>query len=349
MGKSFNNILVIQTAFIGDVILTLPLVQSLKLNFPQSTIDLVVVPRTSEIFFNHPAVSGVFPFDKRGKDKGIMGFWKFWKTINTRMYDLIVVPHRSFRSALLSWLLKPKMSIGFDRSAGRWLLKRIVRYDPTAHEIDRNLSLLKPLELPLLPDTLPQLYPSTEDVHVVDSMVAGLGLSEQSRMIAVAPGTLWNTKRWPADRFIALCKQLLFECSAVLLIGGKEDAALCEEIVETAKTKNVFNVAGRLSLLQSAELIRRCKVLVSNDSAPMHLAVAMSTPVVTLFGATVPEFGFAPRGQHDSVVEIKGLECRPCSIHGGNVCPIKTFGCMLNIAPEVVMDKVMLSLHEKKR
>jgi heptosyltransferase II len=346
--KSINSILVIQTAFIGDAILTLPLLQSLKINYPQSTIDIVVVPRTAEIFFNHPAVSSVLPFDKRGNDKGIMGFWRFRKTLTSRIYDLIVVPHRSLRSALLCWLLKPKMSIGFDRSAGRWLLNRIVRYDPTVHEIDRNLSLLSPLKLTIIPNELPHLYPSSEDVRVVDSVVAGLDQREENRMIAVAPGTIWSTKRWPADRFVALCKLLSSECSALLLVGGKEDAVVCEEIMEATKTRKVFNAAGKLSLLQSAELIRRCKVLVSNDSAPMHLAVAVGTPVVAIFGATVPEFGFAPRGEHDRVVEIKGLKCRPCSIHGSNICPIKTFECMLNITPELIVAKAKSAMYEKE-
>jgi heptosyltransferase II len=344
--KSFNNILVIQTAFIGDAILTLPLVQELKNNFPNSTIDVVVVPRTAEIFFNHPAVSRVFSFDKRGSDKGIMGFWRFQKTLSPTNYDLIVVPHRSLRSALLCWLLKPAMSIGFDRSAGRWFLNTVVHYDPGVHEIDRNLSLLSPLKLTIIPDELPQLYPSSEDVRVVDSLVAGLGQHVKTRMIAVAPGTIWSTKRWPIDRFVTLCNLLASECSALLLIGGKEDAALCEEIMGATKTKKIFNAAGRLSLPQSAELIRRCKVLVSNDSAPMHLAVAVGTPVVAIFGATVPEFGFAPRGQDDIVIETKGLKCRPCSIHGGNVCPIKTFECMNMISSEFVLEKVKFLLQK---
>jgi heptosyltransferase-2 len=345
--ETFNNILVIQTAFIGDAILTLPLIQVLKKNYPHSSIDVVVVPKTVDIFSNHPAISSIIPYDKRGKDNGLIGFWRLWNQLRAKNYDLIVIPHRSIRSALLAWLLKPNVRIGFDRSAGRLLFTKVVQYDPTEHEIDRNLSLLSPLSLRVNKNELPQVYPSAEDVQVVDAVLDSIGLNKENHIITVAPGTIWNTKRWPADRFATMCKQLSSECSAVLLVGGKEDSAMCEEIAEMSKAKNVFNVAGKLSLLQSAELIKRSHVLISNDSAPMHLAVAVATPVVAIFGATVPEYGFAPRGAHDIVIETKGLKCRPCSIHGGEVCPIKTFECMIAIAPELVLSTVKPFLQER--
>jgi len=341
VNKTFSNILVIQTAFIGDAILTLPLIQVLKKNYPQSSIDVVVVPRTADIFSHHPAISHIIPYDKRGKESGLISFWRLRNRLRAKNYDSIVIPHRSIRSALLAWLLKPNVRIGFDRSAGRSFFTRIVHYDPTAHEIDRNLSLLSPLSFPINKNELPQLYPSAEDVLVVDSALESFGMKNENRLITVAPGTIWNTKRWPADRYAAICKRLSSECSAVLLLGGKEDSALCKEIVEMSMAKNVFTVAGRLSLLQSAELIKRSHVLISNDSAPMHLAVAVATPVVAIFGATVPEYGFAPRGVYDIVIETKGLKCRPCSIHGGDTCPIGTFECMMAITPELVVNKVM--------
>jgi heptosyltransferase-2 len=220
------------------------------------------------------------------------------------------------------------------------LFKKIVHYNSSAHEIDRNLSLLNPLKLPAIATKLPRLYPSNQDIQVVDLIINNYGLNLYKNILAVAPGTIWNTKRWPANRFAAICEQIASGSIGIVLVGGGEDEVLCKEVMEIAQTKNVFSVAGKLSLLQSTELIRRCKVLISNDSAPMHLAVAVGTPVVAIFGATVPEYGFAPRGSRDIVVEMKGLKCRPCSIHGGNVCPIKTFECMLSITPEVVVSKV---------
>ncbi len=346
--ESFSKILIIQTAFIGDAILTLPIIQVPKQNYAQSSIDVIVVPRTAEVFANHPAISNIIQYDKRGSDKGIKGLWRLRTKLKSLNYDLVIVPHRSLRSALLTWLLKPTMSIGFDRSAGRWLFKKIVRYNSSAHEIERNLSLLSPLKLPHVAIELPQLYPSNQDVKIIDSIMNEYGLNRYKNILAVAPGTIWNTKRWPADRFAAVCEQIAFENIAIVLVGGREDEILCEEVREIAHIKNVFSVAGKLSLLQSAELIRRCKVLISNDSAPMHLAVAIGTPVVAIFGATVPEFGFAPRGPRDVVIEKKGLKCRPCSIHGGDVCPIKTFECMLSVTPEVVVSKVKLILESEK-
>jgi len=340
VGRAFNNILVIQTAFIGDAILTLPLIHVLKKNYPQSSIDVVVVPRTVEVFSNHPSISGIFPYDKRGKDAGLIGFWRLLKELRLKKYELIITPHRSLRSALLGRLLKPSVNIGFDRSTGRLLFSKVVHYNPADHEIDRNLALLNPLSIQINKDELPKLYPSVEDAKVVDSILENFSIEKESSMVTIAPGTIWNTKRWPSDRFAALCKLLSSECSTVLLIGGKEDNALCEEIAGMAKVRNVFNTAGKFTLLQSAELIKRSRVLISNDSAPMHIAVAVDTPIIAIFGATVPEYGFAPRGANNIIIETKGLKCRPCSIHGGDICPIKTFECMMAIKPDLVVNKV---------
>jgi heptosyltransferase II len=346
VAASLKKILVIQTAFIGDAILALPLIQILKQQYPQASIDVVVVPRTADIFAHHPAISSIIQYDKRGIDRGILGVWRLAKKLRKEKYDLAVVPHRSFRSALVTWILNPTISIGFDRSACRWFFKNIVPYDHTAHEIERNLALLNPLKLPNVPSQLPKLFPSKTDIQKIDIIMKDYNLDRYKNIIAVAPGTLWNTKRWPSERFASVCRQLVSNQCAIVLLGGKEDEELCQAVKQAVQDDSLFNLAGRLSLLQSAELIRRCSVLLSNDSAPMHLAVAMETPVVAIFGATVPEFGFSPRGPSDVVIETKGLKCRPCSIHGGNACPIKTFTCMLSISPEVVVNRLKIIIEK---
>lgn len=347
MKDHYNNILIIQTAFIGDAILTLPLIQVLKNSFSNSSIDVVAIPRTSEIFTSHPAVSRVIQYDKHARDKGIGGFVRLYGLLRSVQYDLVIVPHRSLRSALLSKISHAPFSIGFDRSAGRFLLHCLVHYDPTIHEVERNLSLLEPLGIKSELKILPRLYPSEQDIQYIDSIIDSLRLNNTQEVIAIAPGTVWNTKRWPKERFAEVSKRLIEQKYAVVLIGGKEDALLCEDVKTMAGGGCISNFAGKLSLLQSAEFIRRCKILISNDSAPAHLSMAVGTPVVAIFGATVPEFGFAPYGPEDIVVEIKGLECRPCSIHGGKKCPIKTFDCMMQISPQNVLAEA-LSLLTKK-
>ncbi len=347
MVKTFQNILVIQTAFIGDAILTLPIVQIIKKKYSNASIDVVAIPRTAGVFANHPAISEIIVYDKRGKDKGAAGLFRIKNQIGKKNYDIIIVPHRSLRSALLAWLIKPKISVGFNRSAGKWLFKEIVRYDSTMHEIDRNISLLKPLGLTESERELPQLYPSLEDKATVDRLLIECKLSSKHKYVTIAPGTIWNTKRWPTERFAVVCRKLINQNVPVILIGGKEDKLLCEEIIGIVQSKIIFNTAGRLTLLQSAEIIRRGRVLVTNDSAPMHIGVSVGTPVVAIFGATAPEFGFAPVGKNDIIVEIKGLKCRPCAIHGGKKCPIKTFECMISISPELVFEKIMLILENK--
>jgi len=335
-----DRILVIQTAFIGDVILTLPLMQVLKKKYPAAGIDIVAVPRAAEIFANHPAVSRIIVYDKRGSEKGIGGFLRIRRQLLEKPYDLVLVPHRSLRSALLARSVRATLRIGFDRSAGRWLFDRVVRYDAAAHEIDRNLSLLAPLDATVPNGELPRLYPSEADRCVVDDAIIAMGLPPEPNLIAVAPGSIWNTKRWPADRYAALCRLVSKDYNAVVLIGGKDDTALCRDIRAAAGAGNIVNTAGMFSLLQSAEIIRRCRAIVTNDSAPLHLAVAVGTPVAAIFGATVPGFGFGPRGERDVVIETNGLKCRPCAIHGGEKCPIGTFECMKSITPERVVEAV---------
>ena len=340
MNTRYKKILILQTAFIGDAVLTLPLVQVLKKHFHDAEIDIVVVPRSAQVFRNHPSLHSIVEYDKRGKDSGISGFLRVAKNLKRASYQLAVIPHRSIRSSLLAKMAGIATRVGFDRSSGRIFLTNIVRYRNGLHEIDRNISLLEGLGVKNERRELPAIYPSRDDSKQVEKLLSAHGFGRNQKLIALAPGTIWNTKRWMVERFADLAKQLVANGFRVVLIGGPEDKSLCDKLVTSVKSNNILNTAGELSLLQSAELLSRCRVLVSNDSAPMHIAVAMRTPVVAIFGATVPSFGFAPYGEHDVVVETTGLSCRPCSIHGGEKCPIGTFDCMNNITADRVEGEV---------
>ncbi len=327
--------LIIQTAFIGDVILALPLLQVLRRNFPNSKIDFMLIPKTSELLKNHPDVDEVIIFDKKGKDRGLSGLIKISKFISLKSYDVAIIPHRSFRSAMIPFLAGVKTRIGFDKSTFNFLYTHVVGYKKI-HEIERNLSLLEPLGIKVSSKELPNLFPSDYDRSYIDKILADVN----SNLIGIAPGSVWATKRWLKERFVELVMLLVNDGFAVVLIGGAEDFELCEEIKRDSGFKNVYNFCGKLSLLQSAELIRRCVVLISNDSAPMHIAVAMRTPVVAIFGPTIPEFGFYPYGDKDKVVQVENLYCRPCGIHGGKKCPEGHFKCMRLIETKTVYEEV---------
>jgi len=339
-----TRILVIQTAFIGDVILTIPLLQVLKRSYPEASVDCVVVPRAAGLLKTHPSVDRVVEYDKRGRDRGIGGFLRLLRLLRPRRYDIAVVPHRSLRSAVLARGAGIRRRIGFDRSAGSMFWTDTVRYAEGVHEIDRNLALLKPLGIEQPAHERPFVYSSPEDIAEVDRELKGFPDLGSRTFVAVAPGTIWKTKQWLPEYVAEICRLMARAEIGVILIGGPEDAELCERIRAGASSAGVVSTAGTLTLRQSAELLRRCAVLVCNDSAPMHIAGAVGTPVVAIFGATVPAFGFSPRGPRDVVMQIEGLRCRPCSIHGGPECPIKTFDCMVRIRPSMVYAAVQRML-----
>lgn len=345
-----RTILVFHTAFAGDIILMLPLVQALKDALPGADITVVCTPAAAGLLRGHPAVAETIPYDKRGRQRGIGGMIAMAALLRRRKFDCAVIPHRSLRSALVCRLAGIPVRIGFASSAGRLLLTDRVRYAKDDHEINRNLALAAPLGIRVTGRPLPRLSRSAEDRRAVDDalrvLLGNSGTGMPRDCVAVAPGSVWETKRWPEERYAELVRLFVAGGVSVVLVGGEADRSLCRRIAAGAGAR-VLDASGKLSFLQSAELIGRCALLVSNDSAPMHLAVAVGTPVVAIFGATAPSFGFGPAGSRDRVVETPGLPCRPCAIHGGRRCPIGTFECMLKIEPPRVLAEALAVLRER--
>lgn len=336
MRASPERVLVFHTAFIGDIVLMLPLLQVLRRLRPESRIAVVTVPAAVELVRKHPAVDDVIPYDKRGKHRGWRGMGKLARELRARDFSVALVPHRSLRSAAIVRIARIPRRIGFSTSAGAWLFTDRVAYGIADHEIDRNLSLLHPLTGAVQARELPVVAVEQDDASVAGALILDAGRQSpgfSSRpLIGLAPGSVWLTKRWPARSFAALARLLTGKGYGVVLFGGERDAGICDGIAASHPPESpVLNVAGKTSLAESAALLQLCRVLVSNDSAPMHLAMGVGTPVVGLFGPTVPAIGFAPVGPSDCVLQVEGLSCRPCNIHGGNECPIGSFECMRGI------------------
>ncbi len=335
--KEIKKALVIQTAFIGDVILTTPLINVLHSSLPDIEIDILTIPRSSTILSDNPFINKTIVFDKNAKDRGLSGMWRTGKLLYDSHYDLCLVPHRSFRSAFLAFMTQASIRVGFDRSALKLVFTDIIPYNQNIHEIERNLSLLHAvgIQCQLKP---PTVYASKDDKYFIRELWQDLGFKKGEIVIAIAPGSVWPTKRWPKDYFAELCRLLTAEGFKTVLVGSREDLPLCKII--SMNSGETPSIAGATTLTQTFEFLTHCTGVVTNDSAPLHLGMAAQIPVFAIFGPTVPAFGFGPFGENSIIFEKENLNCRPCSIHGSKKCPIKTFECMLSLKPGHLADKI---------
>ena len=191
-----KNILIIHTAFIGDIILTTPLVDMLADESAHVKIDFLTIPKARNILESNPNIRDLILFDKKKRDRGFKGLVRIGKTLKEKNYDICITPHRSLRSAFLTWVTQAKIRIGFDRTACKKAFTHLVKYNKNNHEIDRNLSLLKPLGI-TKQDRLPTIHPTTEDKEKVENLLSKFHDSKNGHLFAVAPGSVWPTKRWP--------------------------------------------------------------------------------------------------------------------------------------------------------
>ncbi len=335
------KILIIQTAFIGDVILTTPLIKNIKKYFSESIIDFLTIPKSANLIEKDLNISELIIFDKNGIDKGYKGFNRLKSKIRNKSYDICICPHRSLRSALLAHSTKANIRIGFDNSVWKGAFNRLIHYDQTKHETQRNLNLLQALNVNTA-DTRPVIYSDKNDEEFVDSIITGNENWTNKNKIVVAPGSVWATKRWPTNHYISVIRKLESESFQVLLVGSEQDFDLCNEI--KGKSEHAINFAGKFTLRQTKYLLTQCQGILSNDSAPLHLGLAANIPVFAIFGPTIKQFGFSPIEENSFLIENENLNCRPCGIHGSYKCPTKTFDCMYKINEQQVT-KIILSYY----
>jgi heptosyltransferase II len=325
--------LVIQTSFLGDTVLTTPLLVQLARRGP---VDIVTTPASAALLANHPAVRQVIPYDKRGADRGLGGFIALAQRLKAEGYDVAFLAQGSWRSAALALVAGIPSRLGFATSAGRLFYTKRVVYREDLHHAARLLMLSRPNgREPTVEELLPTLHPGEAERAAVNALLSTGGVNAGDRFVALAPGSVWGTKRWPYYPELA---QQVADRARVVIVGGADDAELARAIV--AAVPNAVDATGQLSLLASAELIGRAAVLVTNDSLPEHLASAMGTPTVAIFGPTVPEFGFGPLAPRSIVLGHTGLTCRPCDRHGPQRCPLGHFKCMRELDANGVAEQV---------
>jgi heptosyltransferase-2 len=313
-----NRILIIQTAFLGDVILATPLIAELNRLFPNAKIDVLVKRGNESLLDNNPYVHTVYSFDKtRGKLKSLLGLTRSFRK---QHYDLVLNLHRFASSGILTMFSGGKMKIGFRKNPFSFAYTKSFPHEigDGTHEVTRNLQLIA--DFGAASKKRPELYPSAQDVHKVDQLIDG-------DYFCFAPASVWFTKQLPKEQWVALIQQKS-NFGQIVLIGGKNDFDLCEEIIQYAGLTNAKNLAGKLSLLESAALMQKAKRNYVNDSGPLHIASAMNAPVTAFFCSTVTSFGFGPLSDDSSVIESSvELTCRPCGLHGHFACPEGHFKC----------------------
>jgi heptosyltransferase-2 len=333
---SGKKLLVIHTAYPGDLLLLTPLLEVLKSMDPALRLSLLTIPGTAGLFHNNPFLDEVVVYDKRGRDRGIIPFLRLVREVRKKKFDAALIPHPSLRSALIALFGGVRTRAGFAHRWCSFLYTERIDVKGARHEVERNVALARPFGA-FGTTPAPKIFPSKEDRGKVAGFLSRAGISPGMPLVAVAPGSTWKTKAWPAEKHAALIERLGRKY-ALVLVGGEGDRELCAGLLRKAGGAPGFPVAsaaGELSLLESAVLISRARVLVSGDSAPVHLASAVETPVVLIYGPTVKEFGFSPFGVPSVIVE-RDVPCRPCSAHGPQECPLGHFRCMRDIGVEEV-------------
>lgn len=334
-----EKIAVIHTAFIGDIVLSTPLIRKIREKNRDAEIYYITTPAGKAVLKNNPEIKDIIVYDKKGKDSGLIGFIKIVEKIKELGITKAYIPHRYLRSSLLVFLAGIKERIGYSNSSGKLFLTKKIEYKKNLHEVERLSNLVAGEDLL---ERKIELYPSKAEKDNIEKLWKEMGL-EGKKVVAVAPGSKWFTKMWPTEYFNRLIEKLSTnECVKVVVIGGKD-----EESLGIVSYKNVENLIGKTTLLELKEIFDRCEVVVTNDSSPIHIASATKTFIVAIFGATVKEFGFYPWSKNSVIIERNGLKCRPCGIHGGKSCPEGHFKCMRDISVEEVYNVVMEKINRR--
>lgn len=327
-----EKILFIQTAFIGDAILALPAIRKLKEINPVCRIDVLCIPASKEIFNASPLVDDVIVIDKKGKHKSILNTIKFARDLKQKKYTTVFSTHRSFRTSLIVLLLGVKKSYGFDNASLCFVYKHLIHYNKNNHEVQRNLDLIGFKYDDNSWRIMPEITTDETTKIKINTFLSENKLG--SGFISIAPGSVWETKKYPQKYFKELIDYFINKNYKIVLIGGEMDKELCASLMNDSKS--VFNAAGNFSIIESIELLKRSKLLISNDSAPTHMGMAADLKVLTIYCSTVSSFGFYPYSLKSKFVSYDDLKCKPCGIHGYNKCPIKTFDCGEKLNPKII-------------
>lgn len=318
-----NTVLIIQTAFIGDVILATALIEKIRSAFPHAKVDFMVRKGNERLLAGNPLLNEVLIWDKK---KRWSSAFRLFRQIRRKRYDLVVNAQRFATTGFLTAFSGARKTVGFDKNPFSFLFSVSVKHVfGKEHEVDRNQKLIAGFT-----DTIsakPRLYPQQEHIDRAAPYI-------KEKFLTISPGSVWFTKQYPVDRWIEFLNRV-DPAYTVYILGGKDDWENGETIRTRTTHQGVVNFSGKLGLLESAWLMKHAFMNFTNDSSPLHLASAMNAPVAAVFCSTIPNFGFTPLSDRSFVIEIPDkLPCRPCGFHGHKQCPQGHFKCAWDIRVE---------------
>ncbi len=348
--RDFQNILIFNPSFIGDSVLTTPLIRAVKKIFKNAKISFCVRPESADLFRDIDIIDNVIVYDKRGKDKGLKGVFNFSKKISKYNFDLVINLHKSIRSSTLFLLSKKGYIVGFSQSPLSFTFNKTIKRDMAIHEVERNLMILCLLcndfslsKAKILGENLTTFIDNSIKENAKNYFQS---VSCGKKIIGLSVGSVWATKRWLPKYFAETAKILQGKGYHIALFGANCDKKDIDEFLNYFNG-SYYDFTYKTSIKELSSFLSVVDVFITNDSGPMHIAISAGVPCVAIFGATVKELGFFPYDEKSKVVEDLSVDCRPCGKHGGNICPKKHFSCMKNIKPLQVVSAVEDLLRQK--
>jgi heptosyltransferase-2 len=339
MSSNPKKILVIRFSSLGDIVLLTALLEALREALPGAEIHLLTKKRYAELFAGDDRIDRVIPLLTTGFGELL----RLRSVLARERYDLIIDAHNVIRSNLLYGTIHAGLKLQLQKDPLKKLLlirSKFNLYKRTVFHSKRYLEMLRFIGLDSV-DAKAVIRPPRQAMEKARKILSDCGF-ESETIVALAPGARWETKRWPIEHFHRAAEGLKAEGYGIVLIGGPGDEAVCAELAGRASTR-LLDLSGKLSIMESAAMLSLCSLLVTNDSAPLHMAEAVGTPVVALFGPTVREFGYYPQLPSSAAIEVE-MNCRPCSRNGARPCPIGTKACLVSIEPERVLQAVKNTL-----
>ena len=294
------------------------MLESLHTKHPNAQIDILVRKGNDALFYGHPFLNAVLVWEKN--QNRYANLWKLAKCIRKEKYNAVFNAHRFASSGLLTMFSGSKVKSGFAKNPFSFSFTHEWKHEfDGKHETERNQQLLSPI-VSGMTVSKPELYPRPADYDKVKAY-------KVNSYRCMAPTSVWYTKQWPKEKWIELCDSLP-EGDSIYLLGAPSDKDICHNISASSKHPQIKNLAGELTLLQSAALMEDAIQNYVNDSAPMHLASSVNARITAIYCSTIPKFGFGPLSDDSKIVETsKSLDCRPCGVHGHKACPMGHFDC----------------------